>query len=156
MTFFSTPLFGQQDYLIPILKDGKYGYINLDGEIVIPFKYKKVQPFSEGLAGVREHGLYGFIDTEGKYSLPPIYDYVDTFSNGFAKVWIAGNCRLIDKMGNSLFVGNYSDLVWNKKRKQILVTTQMTNKKGVVNEKGEIIIDTLFNHLSKNLLTNAI
>ncbi|RFS26426.1 WG repeat-containing protein [Chitinophaga silvatica] len=33
--------------LIRGAKDGKYGYINTDGTVVVPFKYKKALPFAE-------------------------------------------------------------------------------------------------------------
>ncbi len=42
------------DALIPALKDGLWGYIDAQGETVIPFRYPEAGPFEEGCADVRE------------------------------------------------------------------------------------------------------
>lgn len=82
-----------------------YGYMNKKGEIVIDFKYKSADDFSEGLAYVRNHdGKYGFINTEGQYVIQPRFEEVLHFSEGLAAVyWIddKGNDRLgyINKSG---------------------------------------------------------
>ena len=48
-------------------KNGKYGYINESGRLVIPMTFKKAYPFAEnGLAFVVcENGLGGYINKEG-------------------------------------------------------------------------------------------
>ena len=51
--------------LIPVKKDGKYGYINEHNQIVIPFNYDDAFEFSEGLAVVQRYGKYGYVDRFG-------------------------------------------------------------------------------------------
>jgi len=55
--------------LLPVRKEGKYGYVNVKGEVTIPCKYVYAAPFSEGKAIVRledaESGLR-CIDKQGK------------------------------------------------------------------------------------------
>lgn len=51
--------------LIPVKKDGKYGYINEHNQIVIPFSYDKAFAFSEGFAVVQRYGKYGYVDRFG-------------------------------------------------------------------------------------------
>ena len=77
-----TPKIGADEILLPIKKDGRIGFINLQGKIVIQPKFRKVGNFSEGLAPARMEGLYGYIDNSGKYVIPPIYDYAEDFSEG--------------------------------------------------------------------------
>ena len=49
-----------------VKKDGKYGFINKEGEEVIKPVHHWAHDFSEGLARVEKNGRYGFIDKEGK------------------------------------------------------------------------------------------
>lgn len=68
--------------LIPVSKDGKFGYINEYGTVVIPFKYDYAYGFSGGIArvcsegilsdyGTYTNGKYGFIKENGTEILPP-------------------------------------------------------------------------------------
>lgn len=59
-------LYFSKDGLAPIVKNGKWGFINTNGDIVIKPIYEKVWPFSNGLAAVAIKSLnnyeIGFID----------------------------------------------------------------------------------------------
>lgn len=60
------------------LKKGSelYGFIDISGKEILPFKYKKATAFSEGLAAVSEDGKkMGFIDLTGKWVIPAQYDW---------------------------------------------------------------------------------
>ncbi|MEM1217551.1 MAG: WG repeat-containing protein [Bacteroidota bacterium] len=52
--------------LAPIQREKKWGYVNLEGKIVIPCTYTKTQAFSDGLALVQREGESVFIDADGK------------------------------------------------------------------------------------------
>ena len=47
-------------------KDGKHGYVNKDGKIIIPIIYGEAMNFAEGKAGVSADGKWGFIDSTGQ------------------------------------------------------------------------------------------
>jgi hypothetical protein len=47
--------------LAPIKSNGKWGYINQRGEVVIPFKYNFADSFKNGLAKVGTEGGHGYI-----------------------------------------------------------------------------------------------
>ena len=51
--------------LIPVKKDGKFGYINEHNQIIIPFIYDDASAFSEGFAVVMLYGKYGYVDRFG-------------------------------------------------------------------------------------------
>ena len=67
-------------------KDGKWGFIDRSGKVVIPFKYDWALWFSEGLCAVQETNKYGFIDKTGKLVIPFIYDRTNLFNEGLAVV----------------------------------------------------------------------
>ena len=51
--------------LVPVKKNGKYGYINDKNQIIIPFIYDNANAFSQGLAVVERFGKYGYVDRYG-------------------------------------------------------------------------------------------
>ena len=67
--------------------NGKWGFVNEQGEEVIPFKYDDVCDFSEGLARVKLYKKWGFIDKEGRKIISYKYDDAGDFSEGLARVY---------------------------------------------------------------------
>ena len=52
-------------------KDGKYGYKDSKGNVVIPFKFHFAHDFSDGMAiVVNESGEVGYINTKGELAIP--------------------------------------------------------------------------------------
>lgn len=96
---------------------GKYGFINKQGEAVIPprFELRKDQRhsnlivssrrFSEGLAcvkvgGLYGYGLYGYINKKGDFIIPPQFARAQEFSEGLA--WVATKdekTNVVNKVG---------------------------------------------------------
>ena len=79
---------------------GKYGFINQNDEIVIPFEYDEVSHFSEGLAGVIIGDKWGYINEKNEMVIECQYDYIGLFQDGVARVGKDGNHFLIDQNGN--------------------------------------------------------
>lgn len=80
-------------------KNGKMGYINKKGKVVIPIKYDEAYIFQEGMAWVKIKGKYGFIDTNGRGIIKVKYDYASSFYNGLAYVEKNGKAYYINKKG---------------------------------------------------------
>jgi len=89
--------------------NGKYGFIDASGKVIVPPIYNDAELFSEGLAAImNEDGLHGFINTKGEIILPLIYERADSFENGIAMVADRGGYQLIDKKGKVLVNSNSS------------------------------------------------
>src|SRR6476620_6138081 len=88
---FAQPQPGSQ--LFPIEKDGKSGFIDRTGKIVIPPQFDNVTGFSEGLALATRNGKKFFIDQNGKVVFEAKFDIIDNFSEGLAAVNI-GQTRI--------------------------------------------------------------
>jgi len=74
-------------YSVVVSQGRSLGFIDVDGDIVIPAAYRQANPFSEGLAAVQDNdGRWGFIDKQGHVVIPFIYDHALSFSEGFAAV----------------------------------------------------------------------
>jgi hypothetical protein len=97
-----------QDHLFPVFEDGKLGYIDASGRIVIAPQLERVDEythdftlihFSEGLAGATSGGKWGFIDAIGGWAAQPHFDAIDRFSEGLAAVELDGRWGFIDRSG---------------------------------------------------------
>lgn len=77
-------------------QNNKYGYINTQGQIVIPATYDRAYNFKyNGLAVVKNNGKYGVINAKGQIVIPATFDDVGDFSaNGLAKVELSDKYQL--------------------------------------------------------------
>lgn len=64
--------------------NGKKGFIDANGKIVIEPTFEEAYPFTEGLAAVQKQGAWGFIDTYGRVVIEPQFVSVGFFSDGLA------------------------------------------------------------------------
>lgn len=71
--------------LFVVTVNGKDGFIDRDGRIVIEPTFEKAYPFSDGLAAVQKNELWGFIDTKGRMVIEPQFIMVGLFSDGLAR-----------------------------------------------------------------------
>lgn len=62
----------------PASQNGFYGYIDIQGNIVIPFEYDYALPFYDEYAKVYRDNKFGVINKNNYLTLPLNYDYVDT------------------------------------------------------------------------------
>jgi hypothetical protein len=96
-------------------QDGKNGFIDTEGNLVIDLSDASAGDFHEGVAYIRktEGGLYGYIDKTGKYVIEPQFKDAESFFDGVAaatldeKLW-----GYIDHNGNWLIEPQY-DMVSN-------------------------------------------
>lgn len=85
-----------------VRKDGKYGYIDVSGRLVIPVKYQDAGSFSAGLAPVCLYGKYGYVDKSGEMVVPFKYNYAFPFSEGLAAVELNGKVAYIGPDGKTV------------------------------------------------------
>jgi len=78
---------------------GKWGYVNKNDVITIPYGFEWANNFSEGLASVKKDGKYGFIDKSGRFKIEPKFDDADEFSEGLAAVEVEKLWGYVDTTG---------------------------------------------------------
>ena len=95
--------------MIAVQKGEKQGFININGELVVPCIYDAVGDFYDGLAwvGINQKPdswdlKFGFIDKTGKEIIPCIYDHPGDFSEGFVRVGKDFKYGFIDKEGKEI------------------------------------------------------
>lgn len=88
-------------FLMPVSIDGKGGYIDQTGKIIIKPQFDEVRAFSEGLAAVLIGSKWGYIDESGGLVVPPQFNRADGFSEGLAVVLTdTGGYGFIDRRGS--------------------------------------------------------
>ncbi len=97
-------------------KDGskKWGYIDVSGKEVIPFRYEDANFFSEGLASVAKdmsNGIkYGFIDKQGNEVISFKFDDTHWFSEGLCPVDLYATWGYINKKGRMVINNEYEEV----------------------------------------------
>jgi len=75
-----------QDSLLPVCISGRWGYIQPDGELVIPCNFELARRFHDGRAAVKIDDLWQFIDASGALAFNGSWREVGDFSEGLAAV----------------------------------------------------------------------
>lgn len=79
LTFDDARLFPEEGYAA-VCSDGKWGFLDKDGKLVIDFQYDLAQSFSHGFAAVCVDGKWGYVDEGGNMVIEPQFDAATAFS----------------------------------------------------------------------------
>jgi hypothetical protein len=169
--FFSVNIFAQSsqsEKLNLMYENGKYGYYNEKGKVVIKPQFTLARKFSEGLAAVNTNGLdneWGFIDTTGKMKISAQFHEVKDFSEGFAAVAIYDKKGLyyprtnstllslwgyIDKEGNFVISPQYFHAFSfvNGAARFWTGPWASQDKYGIIDKTGKEIVEAKFDNIS--------
>ena len=80
--------------------NGKTGYIDTLGNVVIPTIYESGIQFSEGLAAVKLYGKWGYINTAGIKEVDFKFSGAENFTKGYARVMVDTSWGVINSAGN--------------------------------------------------------
>lgn len=133
--------------LLKVKQNGKWGYINEDGDQVIQARFKEAGNFSEGLAPVKIGEKYGYIDQSGQLVIAARYSYAATFSEGLAQVgFMRGQNGYIDRDGRIAFTSTKTfKCIKDELSSEGLIKVEGPNKKiGFVDQRGNLIIKPQF------------
>lgn len=93
-TFEAAKAFNKNGYAA-VQKNGKWGFINSKGELVIAYQYEDALSFSNGYAAVFKDGKWGYIDEENSMALEPSFAYATSLTDdGTAAV------KIVDEDGD--------------------------------------------------------
>lgn len=143
--FLSNPLSRKNaPELFPIQQNGKMGYINRKGEVVIQPQFAAALHFSEGLAvACIEGNKCGYIDNTGKFIINPQFSSAYRFSEGLAGVWIENKLGFVDKEGKYVINPQFesgSEGYFSEG----LASVKIGDKFGFVGKDGKIVINPQF------------
>lgn len=116
----------------------KYGVVNLEGEVLVPFIYEEITPFENGYARTMRRERYGLIDISGK-EIIPAQQYHDMGKVDAGMVIVMRNklYGVIDTENRILVPLEYKNIL-PLANNHFLVYKTITS--GVVNSNGELTV----------------
>lgn len=135
-----------------ITYDGKWGFIDKTGKIIIKMQYENVSDFYNGFAAVKKNGKVGLINKAGKEVIPIIYDvenelfdytnkdYVNSrMKKGMISVGKKGKYGVVNFTGKTLIPFSYDEpLIYNSENG--LFSAKKSGKFGYIDTKNRVII----------------
>jgi WG containing repeat len=95
--------------LSKVQKDGKVGYVDKAGVVVIKLQYDEGMTSREGYVAVRIGSKWQYLDSLGKAITEPLYDNAVSFSNGMAAVSKNNLYGYINKSGDVIIQFEFSN-----------------------------------------------
>lgn len=142
---FNGGFFKNSDGLIGIIQEGKYGFCDMSGKVVITPQFNESKHFSEGLCAVYDGSKWGFINKDGKYEINPQFEETGEFSEGLCLIKQGGKYGFIDKSGK-IVINPQFDACWYFKGS--LCSVQQNGKYGYINKEGIIVTNPQFDGAS--------
>jgi len=143
--------------LAAVERNGKFGFINTSGDVIIPFEFSIVSSFAEGLCYVVKDGIDGFIDKTGEMVITDCSVYsglvsfgdlpMPRFSEGLASVKSEQDDTwgFIDKTGNMVMTFNNYEYDYVGNFSEGLAIAWLNQKMGFIDKTGELIIPMEYN-----------
>ncbi|MDM1533860.1 WG repeat-containing protein [Myroides marinus] len=121
-------------------QNGKIGFINKKGEVVIKPVFNKGTSFSEGLAAVAYSGKdYGYINTSGEFVIQPNFKGANEFRGGIAIVTKEGIHSYIDRDGRKVRIAG-ADKLYEFTPEGVAIYKSNT-KVGLIDAKGQVVVE---------------
>lgn len=130
-------------------KDGKYGFVDGEDNLVIPYQYHFAVDFCDGMALVcNKDGWIGYINTKGELVIPYKYDNPaerngNDFHEGLCAVMVDGAQEwfsYIDKTGKLAFPGVFSQDGEFSEGLAAVRTTGADYRSGYIDHSGKMVI----------------
>jgi WG containing repeat len=134
--------------LAAISKNGKHGYINSIGEILIPLQYQFARRFQDGLAMVTLNKKSGYINPQSKVVIPLKFDGASDFKDGLAQVTIGDKIGYIDRTGKVIIPIEYDNVELPRYFANGLVALKKNDKYGLIDRTGKILTPFMFDDIA--------
>lgn len=120
-------------------ENGKWGYVDTNGEIVLEPQWDSSSEFHDGLAAAEKDGLYGYINTTGKFVIPPQWDYAGAFDDSGLGYIVKNKERgYIDENGNIVISPQFDDCQGSFS--EDLQAVSRNGKWGFIDKSGKFVI----------------
>lgn len=131
--------------------DGKYGYINKAGEVVIPPTYDSYSYFFAGISIQTKNGLKGCIDTKGNVIIPFEYEDIQPSNMDYLSVQKGGKFGCINKDNEIVvdFISTQPVQVYDFEKKHLIaVITNENKKEGFIDLVTNFKVDPIYDFVS--------
>ncbi|MDV3348490.1 WG repeat-containing protein [Leptothoe sp. LEGE 181152] len=142
-----TQSYFQDSQLFPVEINQKWGFINLDGDIVIQEKFKEVSQFSEGLAAFKslDDGRWGYIDVKGNIVIEPKFEAAFPFANNLAIITVDGKQGVIDSAGSLVYQPIFDKIKGFSENRAFVLSG---DKWKLINENGSYVNENYYSQVN--------
>ena len=137
-----------------LIKPNKWGFIDDQGEIKIPFIYDFINPFEDGVAYVKNGNKNFFMNPKNEIVIKADYDKMDIFSNGFANVETNKKVGYINRKGELVIPLKYDTGGYFNQNG--LAAVSLNKKWGFINGKGEEVIPIIYEMVKSEQLDDMV
>ena len=125
-----------------VKRNGKYGYVDKTGQVLISHRFDQATDFFENKAWVKVNGKECFIDTAGNFVSVAGYDAVYAFDHrGYALVEFKSKFGYIDTLAEILIEPSYDLLTEFSEQRAAF---QQEEKWGYIDRSGQVVIEPQF------------
>jgi hypothetical protein len=143
---------GKSIRLYPIRLDGKAGYIDSEGKVVIKPKFFRAWDFSQGLAAVqinKDTPVFGYINGQGNFVIGPWQGLAFEFSEGLGLVSRSGGYGFIDSTGKVVIPAQFGFAKSFSDGMAIVILDNCIphvtcGKSGYIDKSGKLVIEPQF------------
>lgn len=129
--------FSFSEKLLGFEKQGKWGFIDINGAVALEPKWDYIKEFKKGLAPVREASVWRYIDTTGQIKLSePLEEAHEFNDSGYAPAK-KGRWGVIDTLGNWTIKPQYQTMLVPRDNNAII--TRLKGEWCKLNMQGEVI-----------------
>ena len=131
--------------LVIFRQNGRYGFKDQRGRIIVANRYEAVKPFYNDLAAVQINGKWGFIDHYEHLVVQPVYDSVADFNNDYCLTWQGGAVGALDRHGKVLIRHEYEEIIpLPDKRFKV----KRHGRWGLLDERGRMVVQPTYDRLT--------
>ena len=129
-----------------VVKEGKYGVIDLKGNYVIPCEHDGARNVEHGLIPLKKNFLWGFADTSGKVMIPFLYENFTFRDDGTIHVEQNDQWGMIDYSGKQLILPLYDQ---DFKFEKGIAVVRRKYKYGLIDETGKMLVECNYRSLER-------
>ncbi len=138
-------VFHESEGYIGIKKDGRYGFVDRNGNLRVANRYDSIGEFHEGLAPIKLIGKWGYVSTSDHIAINPNYDRAVDFQSGRAVVSRSKKFGVVNKEGKAILPLRYDHVA--RQPNSFLLT--LSNLKGIADLNGNVMIEPRFDYLTE-------
>lgn len=137
-------LYPVSEEFLGVAINGRFGFVDANGDLRIANRYDSIKPFSEGYAAIKLLGKWGFIDKMEKIRVQPRYAEVGKFQNGLAVIKTEGSYGLVNKQDKLVLKPAYDRLERIQNNRFI---SYRNGKAGLIGSDGTELVYPKYDHI---------
>jgi hypothetical protein len=128
--------------LAKVSRDGKWGYVNLKGEEIIPLHFDEVGDFDHGLVPVRLNNKWGYFNAQGQIAVPISFDAVSgRWRETLSAVQLQGKWGYVNPLGETVIQPDFDKVTEFREK---LAKVEVNRRWGVIDTAGNTVIQPAF------------